>query len=158
MGLWDHSLFLWLSFPFPPGFLSVTLLDDMLPALTTGLKARLGTKLKQAFLLVSWFPSVFGCMNEQAANMQTRLIQWSSAPQHPLHQALMSYKSHLFLHFFFISLFFHVECGGGGGTHTDHDQQVGRQHGSWEANWGHQAYWQVPGPAEPSLWPDFYSS
>lgn len=55
----------------------------MLPALTTGLKARLGTKLKQAFLLVSWFPSVFGCMNEQAANRQT-LIQWSSAPQHPL--------------------------------------------------------------------------
>lgn len=70
----------------------------------------------------------------------------------------MSYKSHLFLHFFFISLFFHVERGGGGGAHTDHDQQVGRQHGSWEANWGHQADGQVPGRAEPSLWPDFYSS
>lgn len=56
----------------------------MLPALTTGLKARLGTKLKQTFLSVSWFPSAFGCMNEQAANRQTRLIQWSSAPQHPL--------------------------------------------------------------------------
>lgn len=81
-----------------------------------------------------------------------------------LHQALTSYKSHLFLHFFFISLFFHAEEGEG------HIQAMISKSGD-SMGAGSLFYHMGPGNHTgvirlidkylypPShLWPDFYSS
>lgn len=132
-GISGSQSFLKSFFSFPTikwaGLLSITLLDDMLPALTGGLTV---TQTK-AFLFTGWFSSVFCCMSEQLTNTQIPLctnpmeVSYSAFLSHQEH--MTSYKSHIFLHFFYIPLLFHVEGEGRGEAHACHmcSQETARE-------------------------------